>query len=213
VRKHSRSERALEAGSPVAKPRARWRVPSGTLVDGRHFGSPRLLSLTRAQPERLSLPRSDSVSESQRGRTRSVRGQIEQPCTRLKTPRRGGIARCGARPFFIWAGLWSVSPKLERAVKHASTWGSVSARRQNAARSLRTRFEAMCGQLDESRSPGNRTVCGCSCRRSVAEVGKTHLPRVAQRCRKASQGKQSSSSRQFPSRRRWVWPRRTKRVW
>jgi hypothetical protein len=34
-----------------------------------------------------------------RGRTRSVRGQIEQPCTRLKTRRRGGIARCGARPF------------------------------------------------------------------------------------------------------------------
>jgi hypothetical protein len=34
-----------------------------------------------------------------RGRTRSVRGQIEQPCTRLKTLRRGGNARCGARLF------------------------------------------------------------------------------------------------------------------
>jgi hypothetical protein len=35
----------------------------------------------------------------QRGRTGSVRGQIEQPCTRWKISRRGSIARCGARPF------------------------------------------------------------------------------------------------------------------
>jgi hypothetical protein len=57
VRKHSRSERALEAGSPVAKPRAWWRVPSGALVDGRHFGSGKPPSLTREWTERLSLPR------------------------------------------------------------------------------------------------------------------------------------------------------------
>jgi hypothetical protein len=36
---------------------------------------------------------------SQRNGTGSARGQIEQPRTRLKTLRRGGIARCGARPF------------------------------------------------------------------------------------------------------------------
>jgi hypothetical protein len=41
----------------------------------------------------------ESGLRSQRGRTGSARGQIEQPRTRLKTLRRGGIARCGARPF------------------------------------------------------------------------------------------------------------------
>jgi hypothetical protein len=36
---------------------------------------------------------------SQWGRTGSARGQIEQSRTRLKTPRRDSIARCGAQPF------------------------------------------------------------------------------------------------------------------
>lgn len=57
VRKHSRGERALEAGSLVAKPRARWRAPPGALVDGRHSEPGRACSLTRVRTEGPSLPR------------------------------------------------------------------------------------------------------------------------------------------------------------
>jgi flagellar biosynthesis/type III secretory pathway chaperone len=44
--------------------------------------------------------------------TKGVKGQTEQPGRRLKTPSRGSIARCGARPF-LRAGLCSVGLKLE----------------------------------------------------------------------------------------------------
>lgn len=67
----------------------RWkalRVGKVALVDARAAGKALAASL-------------DSGNRVTRGGTGSVRGQAEQPCTRLKTPRRGGIARCGARPF------------------------------------------------------------------------------------------------------------------
>lgn len=41
----------------MAKPRARWRVPSGALVDGRHSGSGKSRPLTRVRMERPSSSR------------------------------------------------------------------------------------------------------------------------------------------------------------
>jgi hypothetical protein len=136
VRKHSRGERALEAGSPVAKPRARWRAPSGALVDGRHFG-PGKSHLIDAGANGKALATSPGFGlRIQRSGTGSARGKIEQPCTRLKTPRQGGIARCGARPFPFGQGCGRFRRSWTHAVKRVSTWGSVSVRKQNAVRSL-----------------------------------------------------------------------------
>jgi hypothetical protein len=48
--------------------------------------------------------------------------------------------------------------------------------------------EASCDQYGASRAPGSRTVHGCSCRESVAEVGERHLLRVTEGSREANQG-------------------------
>jgi hypothetical protein len=47
--------------------------------------------------------------------------------------------------------------------------------------------EASCGQCSASCAPGSRTVYGCSCRQSVAEVGERHLLRAIEGSREANQ--------------------------
>jgi hypothetical protein len=112
VRKHSRSERALEAGSLVAKPRARWRAPSGALVDGRHFGPGKSHSLTRVRTERFSplrQIRSPNPAEWDRECQRPNRTTlhaVENAAARWHRP-----VRCSSFP--IRARAWSVSPKLD----------------------------------------------------------------------------------------------------
>jgi hypothetical protein len=66
----------------------------------------------------LSWPAGDCIPRNWIG---SARGQITQPGTRLKTPRQGGIARCGARPSLQQVALCVICPKLDRVVKRAST--------------------------------------------------------------------------------------------
>lgn len=80
ARERRRGERASEAGSSVAKPRDRWRVPSkpveprewvglGAPVEGRRFGSGKSSSLTRGRRKRSWL------LESVRGLPRALAGR------------------------------------------------------------------------------------------------------------------------------------------
>jgi hypothetical protein len=135
VRKHSRGERALEASSPVAKPRARWRAPSGALVDGRHIGSGKALSLTWERTEGLLLSRrirspgsagQDKVCQRQ---NRTTLHAADNAAARWHRP-----VRCSALPIGQSCGWFFRSWK--HAVKCVSTWGSVSARKQDAVGSL-----------------------------------------------------------------------------
>lgn len=99
VRKHLRSERALEAGSPAAKPRARWRVPSGALVDGRHLGPGNSPLLTTGRMEWLSALRwyrSPSPAECDKRCQRANRTAwqaVENAAARQHRP-----VRCSALP-------------------------------------------------------------------------------------------------------------------
>jgi len=88
ARERRRGERAPEAGSSVAKPRDRWRVPSkpvesrervdlGAPVEGRRFGSGKSSSLTKGRRKRSWLLESvwGQHSGRLRGATGSVRGR------------------------------------------------------------------------------------------------------------------------------------------
>jgi len=88
ARERRRGERASEAGSSVAKPRDRWRVPSkpvgsreriglGAPVEGRRFGSGKSSSLTRGRRKRSWFLASARGQHSGRlrGATGSVRGR------------------------------------------------------------------------------------------------------------------------------------------
>lgn len=80
-----------------------------------------------------------------------------------------------------------------RAVKHAPSRGRIVARRSGVARKNPTppqggEGEASCGQCSASCALGSRTVYGCSCRQSVAEVGERHLLRAIEGSREANQG-------------------------
>jgi hypothetical protein len=48
--------------------------------------------------------------------------------------------------------------------------------------------QALCDQRSASCAPGSRTVHGCSCRESVADVGEKHLLRATKGSREASRG-------------------------
>jgi hypothetical protein len=159
---------------------------------------------------RALAPSQVSVSESGGDRTRSVRGQTEQPCTRLKTLRRGGIARCGARPFPLGRGVVGFA-EVGNAPSSAYPPGVLF---PQGSRTPRGRFEHVSMRPAVSSAKAVRS----GIERSVGARVVDRLQRLARyifpdsfgwaaRLAKASQG---SSSRQSPSRRRWVWPRRTK---
>jgi hypothetical protein len=145
-----------------------------------------------------------------RGRTRSVRGQTEQPCTRLKTLRRGGIARCGARPFplgRVVVGFAEVGNAPSSAYPPGVLFpqGGRTPRGRSEHVSLRPAVSsAKAARSGIERSVGARVVD------RLQRLARYIFPGSfgwAARHAKASQG---SASRQSPSRRRWVWPRRTK---
>jgi len=159
---------------------------------------------------RALAPSQGSVSESGGDRTRSVRGQTEQPCTRLKTLRRGGIARCGARPFplgRVVVGFAEVGNAPSSAYPPGVLFpqGGRTPRGRSEHVSLRPAVSsAKAARSGIERSVGARVVD------RLQRLARYIFPGSfgwAVRHAKASQG---SASRQSPSRRRWVWPRRTK---
>lgn len=111
-----------------------------------------------------------------RGATESVRGRspawpavenavAKQPCSR------------GALLVSSRGGRWSIRPKLEARrqscvhlrLGHRKTW-------LGAVAEFRLRLELRAVGAAHAVRSGTRTVLGCSFRKSVAEVGKKHLP-------------------------------------
>jgi len=104
ARERSRGERASEAGSSVAKPRDRWRVPSkpeglreriflGTLVEERRSEPGKLRPLTRVWWKRFWLSTIDTGLPASWGATGRARGQLSNVATRSKTPGQRGAAK------------------------------------------------------------------------------------------------------------------------
>jgi hypothetical protein len=212
ARERRRGERASEAGSSVAKPRDRWRVPTkpvgsrervdlGAPVEGRRFGSGKSVSLTRERRKRSWLLESVRGSPTPGGYgARQGASEVgRQPRAWPKKPRRGGTATeavpgSGTRR------------KANRAVHGSAEAGGAPSSARPAGVGLsqdgptshgRTRpplrkedgeGEASCGQRSASYAPGSRAVHGCSCRESVAEVGERHLLRAIEGSREANRG-------------------------
>lgn len=137
-REHRGGESAPEAGSSVAKPRHRWRVPtktvtrkrdsSGTPVDGRRSGSNKPHPLTRGRGKRSSVLRGESGPRdlAARGVRQRASEVVHQPGTRSTTPRRGGshhrVGALGSTPSLTRRGEARVVGRTEagdRAVKRA----------------------------------------------------------------------------------------------
>jgi len=188
----------------------------GARVDGRHPGPRRPWSLTRPRRRRAwrfssSFGGASALPGKARRRDRGCQRSRRKLDSRPKTPRTGGAVRrvCrsqnppgpnGARPplVFVVRGLSVGRGRLPRATVcdqaearaspsseaplDVSVGGSGPLRiapNQEAARPLR------------GRSRTNQAA-GCSCRRSVAEIGETHLSlpaKGARARREASQGK------------------------
>jgi len=203
ARERRRGERASEAGSSVAKPRDRWRVPTkpvgsreridlGAPVEGRRFGSGKSSSLTRGRRKRSWLLESVRVSGLLRGATGSVRGRTSASCMAEK-----------ARPRWYRRKAAPGSALAERRTETCTDRPKLEARRQARAQPgpdyrkvVRRRTgelgprvgEASCGQRSASCAPGSRAVHGCSCRESIAEVGEKHLLRAVEGSREANRG-------------------------
>jgi hypothetical protein len=195
ARERRRGERAPEAGSSVAKPRDRWRVPSkpvevrehsglGAPVDGRRFGSGKSSSLTRGRRKRSWLLASVRSSTPDGYGARQGASEVgRQPCAWSKTPRQGGPpvpgeARHPASREASW-GRARIGRSWRRAVKRGPA--GVGLPQGGPASHGRTRpspvGEASCDQRSASCAPGSRAIHGCSCRGSIAEVGEKHLLR------------------------------------
>jgi len=79
------------------------------------------------------------------------------------------------------SGVVCERPKLEARRQARAQPGSDCrkvVRRRTKATFPSRETDAVCGQCSASCALGNRTVHGCSCRESIAEVGEKHLLRV-----------------------------------
>lgn len=103
--------------------------------------------------------------ERQRSVTSLVRGR----------KRRGQVAPSRKAGCSAPRGSGRHGRSWERAVKRGPTWGRIVERRSGIADVLGRKPGAVGDRHGGSRAPGSRAIHGCSCRESVAEVGKTHL--------------------------------------
>ena len=194
-----------EAGSLVAKPRDRWRVPSNRRQPFRKGGTPgnthrwkalwagKVTALDGAMMEAVLAPRDPSgLVRSPRGATGSVRGRspaLSSADNAGSWQHRDGIAVLA-------------SPNASRGRRRGTEWpklgatpssvDSTGAGLPQGGPALPGRTRSRSGkhpgvQAGASLRPGNRAVHGCSCRESVAEVGLKHLPHVVERRREAIQ--------------------------
>jgi len=148
ARERRRGERAPEAGSSVAKPRDRWRVPSkpvglrerrylGAPVEGRRFGSGKSSSLTRGRRKRSWLLESVRVFRIAAGRDRErqrsdvslVHGRKSQAEV---VPPEGGARHPPSRK--ARRSRARIGRSWRRAVKRAPSRGWIAARWSGVAR-------------------------------------------------------------------------------
>jgi hypothetical protein len=135
----------------------------------------------------------------ERGRTRSVRGQIEQPCTRLKTPRRGSIARCGARPFplgRVVVGFAKVGDAPSSACPPGVLFPQGS--RTPYGRSEHVSVRCAVGPMKVARLGIERSV-GARVVDRLQRLVRDIFPASARWTARFAKAKQGSASRQFPS--------------
>jgi hypothetical protein len=197
----------------VAKPRDRWRAPAnrrtaakaallGAPVEERRSGPWQAARIDVRAVEAVLVPRSHPGFRRARGATGSVRG-------RSPTLNSADKVGSGGRHRSRWCSRSPVGRNASRGhVRDTTEAGDASSNACPAGAELpqggsaplgRTRHElsASAGSARSGKNPavtrgascepGNRTVGECSCRESVAEVGKKHLLRVLEGSREANQ--------------------------